>query len=447
MIRLTDLVLESTPAEEAERMGLERKPGFGNYGPVGKDEVTHRSRGGKLVPVEDTKGQGVGRGAGKAKPSGRKAPPPEKKEPTPPPAAKPPETTPTPEPAPPKPNPYQTRSAEKGGPRKLADLLNDVPEQPMDSRVGNVFTSLAPHSVMESVWESLGVEGYTPDKVFAYTDTSLPLPQNFERHEIAARNGWSDAAGLYDIQNNNIWMSPDARQWYSAARARNPESFNVLNVMGVHVLIHESVHSVSKRMKPDQLQDITIGGSTRLGSPLLASYDGMMFEEGLTEFLARRMSRAAMKNMGVPEPILFDNNYPAYTDFVNGVRRLATYGGLEPEKVFHTVTDPSELRRIFWEAENKTLIDVLGREAGASARTLQRILDAVATYEKRDKADMVKTWYGNEVTRRGFAMMNGEFQSEVFKIVRLARQDAWDHITEDSFNRLITILNFLPPIG
>lgn len=43
------LELESQAGEEAKRQGLERKPGFGNYGPPGKDLVTHTSRGGKLV--------------------------------------------------------------------------------------------------------------------------------------------------------------------------------------------------------------------------------------------------------------------------------------------------------------------------------------------------------------------------------------------------------------
>lgn len=50
-----ELNVESTAGEEAKRIGLERKPGFGNYGPPGKDLVTHVSRGGKLEPIAEPK--------------------------------------------------------------------------------------------------------------------------------------------------------------------------------------------------------------------------------------------------------------------------------------------------------------------------------------------------------------------------------------------------------
>lgn len=50
-----ELNVESAAGEEAKRIGLERKPGFGNYGPPGKDLITHVSRGGKLEPIKKTK--------------------------------------------------------------------------------------------------------------------------------------------------------------------------------------------------------------------------------------------------------------------------------------------------------------------------------------------------------------------------------------------------------
>lgn len=52
---LADLLTEkkSQAAQDAEKLGLERKPGFGNYGPKGQDVVTHRSVQGKLVGVKD----------------------------------------------------------------------------------------------------------------------------------------------------------------------------------------------------------------------------------------------------------------------------------------------------------------------------------------------------------------------------------------------------------
>jgi hypothetical protein len=54
VILLTDIILESASSEEAVRLGLEKKPGFGLYGPPG-GPATHRSWLGKLRPLGDKK--------------------------------------------------------------------------------------------------------------------------------------------------------------------------------------------------------------------------------------------------------------------------------------------------------------------------------------------------------------------------------------------------------
>jgi hypothetical protein len=52
-MKLSRLLEDNSAAEEAKRLGLERKPGFGLYGPPGKDKpATHRSAGGKLIQFE-----------------------------------------------------------------------------------------------------------------------------------------------------------------------------------------------------------------------------------------------------------------------------------------------------------------------------------------------------------------------------------------------------------
>jgi hypothetical protein len=54
-MRILDIVLESSAAEEAKRLGLVRKKGFGLYGPPGENEpATHMSRGGKLIPKQSS---------------------------------------------------------------------------------------------------------------------------------------------------------------------------------------------------------------------------------------------------------------------------------------------------------------------------------------------------------------------------------------------------------
>lgn len=58
---------EGTPAQQAKQMGLVKAPGFGNYADPNTGQVTHQSRGGRLVPTE--KGKAVG-----AQPQGSKAP-------------------------------------------------------------------------------------------------------------------------------------------------------------------------------------------------------------------------------------------------------------------------------------------------------------------------------------------------------------------------------------
>lgn len=42
---------QSMSAQLAHARGLEKKPGFGNYGPKGSSIITHRSMGGKLKRV------------------------------------------------------------------------------------------------------------------------------------------------------------------------------------------------------------------------------------------------------------------------------------------------------------------------------------------------------------------------------------------------------------
>lgn len=53
-------IKNSSAAEQAKSLGLERKPGFGNYGPRNSKKVTHRSVGGKLVPIGETPPKKIG---------------------------------------------------------------------------------------------------------------------------------------------------------------------------------------------------------------------------------------------------------------------------------------------------------------------------------------------------------------------------------------------------
>lgn len=50
---------QSNITQQVTALALEKKPGVGLYGPKGKDIVTHRSRGGKLIPVADKKPAGT----------------------------------------------------------------------------------------------------------------------------------------------------------------------------------------------------------------------------------------------------------------------------------------------------------------------------------------------------------------------------------------------------
>lgn len=50
---------QSNVSQQVSALDLEKKPGFGLYGPKGTDIVTHRSRGGKLIPVADKNSTGT----------------------------------------------------------------------------------------------------------------------------------------------------------------------------------------------------------------------------------------------------------------------------------------------------------------------------------------------------------------------------------------------------
>ena len=72
MIKLKDLLLESTAGEEAKKLGLTHK-GYGNYADS-SGKVTHRSKEGKLVPV-GSKDEPAEKGAKEEKPTGKSASP------------------------------------------------------------------------------------------------------------------------------------------------------------------------------------------------------------------------------------------------------------------------------------------------------------------------------------------------------------------------------------
>lgn len=454
MIRLSDLLWEGTPADDAERMGLERKPGFGNYGPPGSDTVTHRSRGGKLVPVADTKGIGVGRGAGKATPSGTPAEPkqPDTPKPTPPVAAKPaeppspvaPKPAPTPPPAtPPKPSvtpslakkaeEYKARADARGGARKLANIVDTMADSPLKNQMSTLFAQVTTADYVKKVREILRAPA--PNDISVVDAPNTPIPFNFMDLENEARNwGRASADGVFDPAHRNIWMSPVMRKnWWEAQRLGG-RSWQHDHVLASHVLTHELVHTASPRTQKSEFTDYTLPNGTVVQIvPYAMSHDLVQMEEAMTEIIARDLSKEGLAAQGVQQVFLKDDKFRAYDEWVIPARLMAVYGGLDIYDTFWNVKGVDNIRAAFWKAEDNVLEDLLLREVGIDEREMRQILDLVHGYELRNTPNYRTSMFGGVkslVRSKGFAMFHRPFFETVIAYVHAARTDRYDEIAD-----------------
>lgn len=462
-----DILLEGTAAEDADRMGLERKPGFGNYGPPGSDDVTHRSRGGKLVPVADTKGQGVGRGAGKAKPSGKepdRRPEPSRPRPTPPVSPSTPKKQASPKRVAPMPNPpqrpssakVQTTAAERkgradaaGGARKLGALLDVIPKMGFEETAKGIYKDgMSGLQYKNKIQEMLG----TSPESYAVYDTVRPGPEYQNSEMMANLRGESWGLGEFRSTERTIWLHPLYRADRIASLTTPRSEWTFRMTIANHVLSHECVHSCSPRLREalvtrNQVQSDGTIRRTR-GNLVMQSPDTFAMEEGLTEFIARSITNNAFTKNGVDPEHMKSPDAKAYQPWVRAVKWMTLYGGLDPLATFKNVSDVDEFRSTFQTSEDVALRDLFERELGMDAQELATMMDSIHTYERRSHPDITQKrdpFWGNTVdvkTQKHLAIANELFQKELTKLLKVARDGRYEDLPLDLVNTLLQPLQY-----
>ncbi len=286
-MKLIDILLEETPAEKAKKMGLEKKPGFGNYGPIGKDTVTHMSRQGKLVPKKE-----------KAKVRPKKKVVSAKKK----------------------------RVAPKKAPSKAVKKVKQTKIQTpkttsfSDEQVAKfVATSFDEKGMFKGIKEvslattqAMGSKNI-PKKISTFEDS-------FDLLSAMAMEGF--AAGAYNPADNVIGLAKGTLQELDSLEKIPVSKWHNDWINGYATVVHESVHASSPRLNgelgPDEARAV------------INSSGALSFEEGMTEYLARQLTTKALAKNGLTNPIRFE----AYPDLVQMMDWMVEYGEFDVSETF-----------------------------------------------------------------------------------------------------------------
>lgn len=446
-MRLRSLLLESEAAEQAKQLGLERKPGFGNYGPKGQDVITHQSRDGKLVAVQAQ--QVKEKPAKKTSSGGAKTP---TKTPKTSAAPKPKKSTPSPSPKPPVPQKKRqeaevrrARADTKGGPRKLGNILDVVKPPKIVEEAPTVFeTAWSPKEVTVATGELFGVD---LSQTFMYDDNKIKVGEDFREKEESALAGEQDRVyGAFNSVSRAIWLHPKLRTHYAASLKTEPEKWTPWMYQAHTTIVHEAIHASSPRLreKHNVRMAASTGGEVSIGPLLMLPEDTLGLEEGLTEFLARQISEKVYEDKGVPPDVIKDKNFSSYKHYVEGIRLMSLYGGLDPLDVFHNTDSMEELREVGQKAQDKMLSDLLQRELGVTEEEFTEFLDELHYMERRDEPsyDVIPTSHGDVYIPRPklLSILDGYFQATLMRYVELARNGNQEELPTSITDSLLDAL-------
>ena len=290
MIRLRDILLE-TPADDAKRMGLVSKPGFGLYGPPGEDKpATHRTRLGKLVQIQQddqpkqtsqkTDAPDKPTQQGNQQATDKKSEKPKQQSVTHP-------TSPI----------GRTRVYEASGLAEISSAVGNTFDG--NGRITNLNTS------MGVVSKGLGRETLVPIQTGG---TILRASQDF--------HGSADAVlGVYSPEEDRIEMSETTPDFMSTPVSEWDDE----QILGFKTYTHEVIHSTSPRLRGSRAADV-------YNNPL-----NVTIEEGLTEYLAQGVVIGTLESRN---PRAHNVNGGGYSDYVDGVEFMVRYGDLNAGQAF-----------------------------------------------------------------------------------------------------------------
>lgn len=319
MIRLRDILLE-TAADDAKRMGLVSKPGFGLYGPPGDDKpATHRSMLGRLVQIKQDDQP-------KQTAASQKTDTPDQ-------------------------NPQQAsdKQSEKPKPQSVSHPTSPIGRtrvyeaqglSEISSAVGSTFDSSGIltnlNASLEAVSRGLGRETLTPIQTGG---TILRASQEF--HGSA-----DDVLGVYSPEEDRIEMAESTPDFMSTPVSEWDDN----QILGFKTYTHEVIHSTSPRLRGSNASDV-------YNNPL-----NVTIEEGLTEYLAQGVVIGALESKN---PRAHNVNGGGYSNYVDGVEFMVRYGKLNAGEVFrksNTQTLRMQMRNSQSVAINSTLDKVASDE-------------------------------------------------------------------------------------
>jgi hypothetical protein len=335
-MRLIDIVLESEAAKEAAKLGLVKKPGVALYGPPGDENpATHRSRGGKLVPLSSrSASQATGQSSATSSPSDTgKSPPSDDSS------------------VDDKPTQFPTID-------EISQRVRDTFTP--DGRVGDVQQTLS------AVTSQFGRETCAPVHLFGpdfYAMSSRPPIH------------WNYIAGTFLYEPDIIGLRREVPD-------KPISEYDADDVRAFKTAAHEALHAA--RWRSDSVPS---GQIPPIWKHFTDHPMGARLDEGMTEYLAREITSTTLTD--TPTMVDFDwEQHGSYPEETNAVRFMVEYGnfdvtaayqnhsfvpndyGGEKKPILTTGENNWEYMDKAYEAQHTAIIEILTR-AGFTEEDLQ----------------------------------------------------------------------------
>ena len=389
-MRLIDIVLESEAAKEAAKLGLVKKPGVALYGPPGDENpATHRSRGGKLVPLRASQGQQTSRLTGHS-------------------------GAPVTEPAPEEKSTGGHREVKVAPAPNIEDIAQKIRETiSPDGKIEDITQTLSAVTAAFGRENVPRIIGFGPE-LYAMLSGHPSLHSNWGQYIddldlIALRHSISD-------KPISEW---DARETYYLSTA-----------------IHEVLHSA--RSLPDSMPDDIPNMVHRVKNHRQFKF----IDEGLTQYLTEEIMLATLGDS--PQGDLYRRSEKSYPIETGAIRLMTEYGALDVAGAFlnksHTIDEKT--KDVSWDymeqiriAHNATFTSILSkagfteehiRSTIANMRQLER-LGSFAIFDENVFEFLNKLIEsGFDCTNPPLRMEPDAFISRLSWFLHMALKNAWD---------------------
>jgi hypothetical protein len=365
-MKLIDIILESKASEEAKRLGLVKKAGFGLYGPPGDNNpATHASRGGKLAPIGGQATSGIPQNVAFNATDDYHIGPGSN------PFAHQPD--------------WEKIKKQDAAARARAAKMPDLPKEPpspeevakVEERMARRKTAppttrVAPlvARILQALPDRIIKDPKIPVAVISQYYGRTDVPQIYMADDLKKKIKpdhaiVSDAfrryrcVGIYlsDIDGIGVTRTIDKRtpmsQWEPELAGAVRVPTNSISYRALHTLVHEAIHGVSR--------DVFTQETTKFKRDAR----GIAINEGLTEVMAQSIMSGLMENDSHYEKMnLGDPDAHTYPEFTRAIRLLEEFGGLDIDFLIRNHNEVDE------QGESVVLVAV----GKAQTQTMQTIL-------------------------------------------------------------------------